>query len=143
MILYLDASALVKLFVEELYSDRVREAVSEARLTATHAIGYVEACAAFARLAYLRDDAALLPTLRRQLDILWPAWEVLAVTDPLIQRAADAAGRHRLRGYDSLHFSAAESVFEVFRGHAPFRFAVFDVQLSEAAKNAGIPLLDV
>jgi len=44
MILYLDTSALVKLFVEEAHSARVRKTVSAAQLTVTHAIAYVEGC---------------------------------------------------------------------------------------------------
>jgi predicted nucleic acid-binding protein len=36
MILYVDTSALVKLFVVEAHSDRVRQAISRARLIATH-----------------------------------------------------------------------------------------------------------
>ncbi len=142
MIVYLDTSALVKLFVEEAHSDRVRQAVSGARSIATHVIAYVEACAAFARVAHARGDAALFPALRRNLDIQWEAWEILNVTEPLIRRAADLAERYRLRGYDSLHLAAAESAFEVFRGHAPFHFAAFDSQLSAAAKHVGIPLLE-
>ena len=142
MILYLDTSALVKLFVEEAHSAQVRQAVSAGRLIATHAIAYVEACARFARVAYAREDDALFPTLRRNLDIQWEAWEILNVTEPLIRRAADLAGRYRLRGYDSLHLAAAESAYEVFRGHVPFHLAVFDGQLSNAARQVGIPLLE-
>ena len=142
MILYLDTSALVKLFVEETHTDRVRQAVFGARLIATHAIAYVEACAAFARVAHSRGDDALLPALRKNLDIHWEAWEILNVTEPLIRRAADLAGHYRLRGYDSLHLAAAESAFEVFRGHVPFYFAVFDDQLSDAAMQVGIPSLE-
>ncbi|HZP93098.1 MAG TPA: type II toxin-antitoxin system VapC family toxin [Burkholderiales bacterium] len=143
MILYLDTSALVKLFVEEAYSGRVRRVVSEARLTATHAIAYVEACAAFARVAFDRRNEALFSALRRNLEVQWEAWEILAVTEPLIRRAADLTGRYRLRGYDSLHLAAAESAFEVFRGHTPFQFAVFDDQLRAAAKQAGIPMIEI
>lgn len=142
MILYLDTSALVKLFVEEVHSDRVRQAVLAGQLTVTHAISYVEACATFARAAHARGEATLFSALRRNLDIQWKAWEILNVTDPLIRRAADIAGRYRLRGYDSLHLAAAESAFEAFHGQLPFHFAVFDEQLSDAAKQAGIPLLD-
>jgi predicted nucleic acid-binding protein len=142
MILYLDTSALVKLFVEETHSDRVRGAVSTGQLTVTHAIAYVEACATFARAAHARGDDALFPALRGNLDIQWKTWEILDATEPLIRRAADLAGRYRLRGYDSLHLAAAESAFEAFRGQVPFHFAVFDGQLSSAAKQAGIPLLD-
>lgn len=142
MILYLDTSALVKLFVAEAHSDRVRQASSRAQLIATHVIAYVEACATFARLAHARGDDALFPALRRNLDIQWAAWEILNVTEPLIRRAADLAGHYRLRGYDAVHLAAAESAFEVFRNHVPFHFAVFDGQLSDAAKQAGIPLLE-
>jgi len=142
MILYLDTSALVKLFVEEMHSDRIREAVSGAKLIATHAIAYVEACATFARAAHARRDGALFSALRRNLDTQWKAWEILNVTEPLIRRAADFSGRYRLRGYDSLHLSAAEAAFEAFHGEMPFHFAVFDDQLSNAARQAGIPLLD-
>jgi hypothetical protein len=62
------------------------------------------------------------------------------VTEPLIRRAADLAGRYRLRGYDSVHLAAAESAFGVFRNHVPFHFAVFDGELSDAAKQVGNPV---
>lgn len=142
MILYLDTSALVKLFVQEPRSDRIRKAASEGRLVATHAIAYAEACATFARVACDRGEDALFSTLRRSLDTQWETWEILSVTEPLVRRAADLAGRYRLRGYDSVHLAAAESAFEVFRGQASFHFAVFDGQLSAAAKQFGIPLFD-
>ena len=142
MILYLDTSALVKLFVEEAYSERIRRAVSEAPLITTHAIAYVEACATFARVAYDRGEDALFSALRRNLDIQWEAWEIVSVTASLIHQAADLAGRYRLRGYDSLHLAAAKSAFDVFRGRTPFHLAVFDSQLSAAARQDGIPLLE-
>ena len=141
MILYLDTSALVKLFVNERHSDRVREAVSGARLIATHAIAYVEACAAFARLANERRRKALLSTLRGALDQQWPGWEIVDVTEHMVRRAADLAGRHLLRGYDSLHLAAAQSVYEVFSGAAQFQFAVFDERLRIAAQDLSLPLL--
>lgn len=141
MILYLDTSALVKLFVNEEGSERVRTAVSCGKSVATHSIAYVETCAAFARMAHDRGKDALFLDLRRDLDTQWAAWDIVGVTDALVRRAADFAGRYRLRGYDSLHLAAAESVFENFRPHAQFRFAVFDAPLREAALRTGIPLL--
>lgn len=142
MILYLDTSALVKLFVVETHSERLRRTVSRAQLITTHAITYVEACATFARVTHVRGDDMLFTTLRRNLDIQWTAWEILNVTEPLVRRAADLAGRYRLRGYDSLHLAAAESTFEAFRSQMSFHFMVFDGQLAAAAKQAGIPLLE-
>lgn len=144
MILYLDTSALVKLFVEEPYSRRVREAVSEARLVVTHAIAYVEACAAFARLAHDRKDVTLLAALRSNLDVQWESWDILSPSDATIRRAADLAGRYRLRAYDSVHLAAVQQVLDLFQGGTKTRclFAVFDGQLSEAARSAGVPLLE-
>ena len=108
----------------------------------TSAIAYVETCATFARVAHVREDDALLSTLRRNLDMQWATWEILNVTEPLIRRAADLAGRYRLRGYGSLHLAGAESAFEAFRNQVPFHFAVFDGQLRAAAEKVGIPLLE-
>jgi len=49
--LYLDTSALVKLYVEEEGSATVREAIARAGTVATTVIAYVEAYAAFASQA--------------------------------------------------------------------------------------------
>ncbi|HEX2824750.1 MAG TPA: type II toxin-antitoxin system VapC family toxin [Burkholderiales bacterium] len=142
MILYLDTSALVKLFVHEQSSDTVREAVSGARLVVTHAIAYVEACAVFARVTHERKADALFATLRGDLDVQWKSWEILQATDLLIRRAADFAGRYRLRGYDSLHLAAAAAALDAFGDQVAFHFGVFDDQLRVAARQAGVPLLD-
>lgn len=49
MILHLDTSALVKLYVEETHSERVRSGVAEASLVSCHELTYVELGAALAR----------------------------------------------------------------------------------------------
>ncbi|MGH8579846.1 MAG: type II toxin-antitoxin system VapC family toxin [Gammaproteobacteria bacterium] len=142
MILYLDTSALVKLFVDEAHSDEIRRAVLGSALITTHAVAYVEACAAFARVAHERKDETLFLGLRRHLESQWEAWEITAVTEPLLHRAADLAGRYCLCGYHSVHLAAVESAFGIFRGHAPFFFAVFDTE-KKTAKLAELPLLEV
>ena len=50
MILYLDTSALVKLYVRERGSAQVRAHVNNADVIATSVVAYAEARAAFARL---------------------------------------------------------------------------------------------
>lgn len=142
MILYLDTSALVKLFVEETHSDRVRGAAARSSLIVTHLVAYAEACAAFARLAQSRMDKTLFTRLRRGLDRHWPEWEIVAVDEALVRRAGELAAHHRLRGYDSVHLAAVEAVHGASRGRAEFRLAVFDTKLARAATTAGFPLLE-
>jgi predicted nucleic acid-binding protein len=50
VILYLDTSALIKLYVDEKYSEQVRDAFANADLCVCHVIGYIEFYAAVARL---------------------------------------------------------------------------------------------
>ena len=142
MILYLDTSALVKLFVEEPHSDLVRTAAAQSALIVTHLVAYAEACSAFARLARLRADGTLFGRLRRALDVHWTQWEIVAVDEPLVRRAGEIAGRYRLRGYDSIHLAAAQAVHNTRRDDTDFRVAVFDVDLARAAKSAGLSLLE-
>jgi len=49
MILYLDTSALVKLYIDEPGSEEVREKVKAARIVSTSRVAYVEARAGIAR----------------------------------------------------------------------------------------------
>lgn len=142
MILYLDTSALVKLFVQEAHSAQVRGAVSRSTAVVTHLIAYTEACSAFARLAAERADTGLAGRLRRALDMYWPEWQAVTVDELLVRRAADLAVRHRLRGYDSVHLAAAEAVYRAAGEPAGFVFAAFDASLGRAATAEGLALLE-
>ncbi len=143
MILYLDASALVKLYTDEAHSDLVRRAASAATVRVCHDIGYVECRAAFARK---RREGGLSPDdharCRRQLDRDWDQFHAVAVTHELLRRAAVLSEEHGLRAYDSVHLAAAEAVQGASRGRMEFRLAVFDSGLARAARTAGFPLLE-
>ena len=140
MILYLDTSALVKLYVQELGSDAVRSSVLGADVTATSIMSYAEARATFARLRReqrVNDDALAL--LKNQLLEDWPRYLVVATDESLIRRAGDLAEAFALRGYDSVQLAAAEYV----RMHSdtPVTFACFDQRLSHAASVLGMGAL--
>jgi uncharacterized protein len=141
VILYLDTSALVKLFVQEAHSEAVRTAAAGS-VVATHLLAYAEACSAFARLAEERPDASLFRRLRAALDAHWAEWEIVQVEEPLVRRAGEFCARYRLRAYDSVHLAAAERVRSASGGHADFRFGAFDQNLTRAARSLGFPLLD-
>jgi len=141
MILYLDTSAVVKLYVEELASARVREAVEEAQTVATSLIAYVEALAAFAQA---RREVRLSPPAYRRVvrdfDRDWESYLALEVTESLVRRAAMLADRRSLRGYGAMHLASALILGE--RADAAVAFFAFDERLSTSARREGLILPD-
>jgi len=137
MRLYLDTSALVKLYVDEEGSPVVRSAVDQARLIATSAMAYVEARAAFVRRRYeKRLSADEYRRIVRDLDADWGHYLVVVVTDRLIQDSANLAERHRLRAYDAVHVASAAAVHSQLA--EPVIFASWDVSLEKAATREGL-----
>lgn len=142
MILYLDTSALVKLFVLETHSEEVRAAVASASVVVTQLLAHVEACSAFSRFAEAREDRSMFQRLRRELDSHWAEWEIVGIEELLVRRAGELCAQYRLRGYDSVHLAAAERIHGASGDHADFRFGVFDGSLARAATSLGLPVLD-
>jgi predicted nucleic acid-binding protein len=139
MILYLDTSALVKLYVEEPLSQELTTAVAEAEAVATSLIAYAESRAAFARA---RREARLSAQIYRRIVEAftedWPRYIAVEVTDQLVKDAGDLAGSRALRGYDALHLASALSLCQQVT--APVTFLAFDRALSLAAKQEGLCL---
>lgn len=133
MILYLDTSSLIKLYIEEEGSDGVRDLVEEASVVATSVVAYPEARSALARLhreGWLAGKDH--ERLRRQLDADWRGLLLLPVGRKTWQQAGDLAERHALRGFDSIHLAAFLSLMER-PDTVPVVFSSFDVRLNEAA----------
>jgi len=142
VILYLDTSALVKLLADEDGSQAVVNAATQAALLACHVITYAEARAALAkkqRMGELSAGDARLSV--NSLDRIWSGLKRINPDEAMVRRAGDLAERLGLRGYDSVHLAAAESMASVFGEAVDFRFAVFDQQLASAAKALGLRTL--
>lgn len=140
MILYLDTSAFIKLYVEERGSALLRAAVPGS-LLCTHWITYAEMRAALARLhrtGYQTDDA--YREHKREFETDWRAINAIVPDERRLRRAGDLAERFALRGYDSVHLAAAESLLTV-PGNDLLQFASFDRALNEAAREIGLRLL--
>lgn len=136
MKLYLDTSALVKLYVEEQGAPVVRNAVAQAELVATAAIAYVEARAAFVR----RRHEGGLSTVEyrriiRGLDADWAHYLVVEVADVLIRDAVRLVEAHRLRAYDAIHLASAAAIRH--RLAEPITFASWDASLEKVARREG------
>jgi predicted nucleic acid-binding protein len=138
MILYLDTSALVKLFIEEAGSPEVRTAARLAGQSATSRIAYVEFLAALARREREGLPPAVSQEIRNQFEAVWPDLVVIEVSRAITVRAAACARAHRLRAYDAVHLASAQEVHET----APdVVFACFDARLNDAAKAQGMRVL--
>jgi predicted nucleic acid-binding protein len=140
MRLYLDTSALVKLYVDEEGSPVVRSTVDQAELIATSTIAYVEARAAFVRRRHEGGlSAGDYQKVVRDLDADWARYLVVEVTGPLIRESARLAEIHRLRAYDAIHLASAAALHG--RLAEPVVFASWDVSLEKVAKREGLESL--
>lgn len=133
MILYLDTSALVKLYVDEPGRPAVVGQVDAAVAVATVRVTYAEARAAFARKR--REGGLDTKGLRQvveRFDGEWAAYTVVDVSEPLVRRAGILAERHGLRGYDAIQLAAA---IELQREGGNVSLACFDDRLRRAARR--------
>lgn len=138
MILYLDTSALVKIYVEEEGTEAVERAVEEAEWVATSVVAYAEARSALARRE--RDGALSSEGYREavaSLDEEWETYEGLSVTESVARLAGDLAERHALRGFDAIHLASALLVRAASEGQEEdtVRFFGFDNNLLDAAEK--------
>ena len=137
MICYLDASALVKVYVAEPGSEDVERVIAEAEALGTAMISRVEVVAALAKAARLgalsQEDAELA---RRNFHRDWSDLTRLPATEFMLERAALLAWDQGLRGYDAVQLAAAVTWQEVLE--EPVRMATFDRQLWTAAGELGL-----
>ncbi|MEW5900716.1 MAG: type II toxin-antitoxin system VapC family toxin [Acidobacteriota bacterium] len=137
MILYLETSNLVKLYVQESDSDEILRLVREAEAVATSIVAYVEARAAFARK--FRDRGISEKDYQTVKKAFLSDWEnvfVIRLTDAVAKSAGDLAEKRSLRGFDALHLASAVQLLKSVR--LPVVFSSSDARLSEAAKKEGL-----
>ena len=137
MTLYLDTSSLVKLYVEEADSTAIAHLVDAASVVATSVVAYAEARAAFGRRRRERLLTAAASALAtRHLDLDWPAFLTLDVTEPLGRSAGRLADRFGLRGFDAIHLASAQRLMM-----ADLSFVTFDLRQGQAARTLGMHVL--
>lgn len=137
MILYLDTSSLVKLYVEEGSSAAVEGLVRSAEATGTSLIAYAEARAAFARR--FRENAFSskdYKRLRSRFESDWKNFLSIHVTFEVVQMAGELAEKHGLRGFDAIHLASAVTLREKLA--LPVIFSCYDIRLQNASLNENL-----
>ena len=137
MIVYLDASALVKRYVAERGTRETAALTADADLVATSLVSRAEVAAALSKAVRLRIlTAASGRTARRAFASDWADIARIDPTEALLLRAEQMAWSHALRGYDAVHLASA-FVCQDLAG-VPVTLATFDRQLWLAGREAGI-----
>jgi uncharacterized protein len=130
LILYLDTSSLVKLYVTEAHSSLIRAWAEEAEIIATCRVAYPEMMSALNRRFKVGDLG------KQDYNVLVKAfsgeWQHFAVIDFDEISAGRFVAAYGLRGFDAVHLSAAELLKS--SGNAPaMAFSSFDEKLNNAA----------
>ena len=137
MIVYLDASALVKRYVAEAGSAEVEALIREARPAGTVIVSRAEVAAGLARAMRARmvtPEVASKARAAFQAD--WESMVRVQVGEALAARAATLAWEQGLRGYDAVHLAAALTWRETL-GEA-VTVATYDRELWRGAQASGL-----
>jgi predicted nucleic acid-binding protein len=137
--LYLDTSALVKLYVQEAGSAEVARQVDGAAVVATSRVAYPEARAALARRC--REGAISAPALRRAVSALdrdLGCYVVVELVASVARRAGALAEQHSLRGFDAIHLASALELAQL--GGVVPAFMAYDRAINAAAAAEGLQL---
>jgi predicted nucleic acid-binding protein len=135
VILYLDTSSLIKLYVEEPDTPEVERQFDESSLVCTSVVAYAEARSALARLC---REGSLSPEehtrTKANLDQSWGHYLMVDVTPEVWQAAGDLAETHALRGFDSIHLASFLHLVRTDLGE-PVHFSSFDNPLRQASRR--------
>lgn len=128
-LLYLDTSALLRLYTREPDYGQVVTCKEQADGVVCHVITSVEMISAFTgrrarKLLSERAYQAALAAFRTD----WPTFRHVALDQQLLQDAADLAQAHALRAYDAVHLAAAQAVSPL-----GVQFMTFDLKLRAVA----------
>lgn len=137
MTLYLDTSALVKLYVQEEHSTHVKAEVERAAVVACARVAYPEGRAALARR---RREGGLTERALRSavtaLDRDFAHLVVVELSDRLAREAGALAERRALRGFDAVQLVSAIELGRLTNA-AP-EFLAYDQRLADAAREEGL-----
>jgi predicted nucleic acid-binding protein len=139
VILYLDTSSLVKLYIQEPGTEKIRDLFQKSRAVATSQVAYAEACAAFTRKFRQGDFSE--QQFQQVLDNLgrdWGDYFTLDVSWQVAKLAGALARQRYLRGFDAIHLASALIIKS--RLESTIIFSSADSKLEEAASAESLEI---
>jgi len=135
VIVFVDTSALIKLYIVEDGSERTRALIGGSTV-AVSTLAFAEVHATFAR----RHREGLLDesehrALARQFRLEWPSTLRVAVDERVLEAIPDLSLRYPLRGADAVHLASALLLRDE---GLSIVFACSDRRLLHAARAAGL-----
>jgi predicted nucleic acid-binding protein len=127
--LFLDTSALIKRYVDEVGTELVLRRMAEDDAWAASSLARAEADITLCRLGF---EAAVLATLRQRLAHDWERCHVVPLDPACLERAAEIGCGHEVRMLDALHLAAAD------RLPRPLTMLTFDRRQAEAARSLAL-----
>jgi len=122
---YVDASALVKLVLDEVGSAAMRRWYVESEEVVTSIVGVIETRRAVRRSAF---DVGHLEAVLRSVDVVF--------LDVATARSASAVPPATLRTLDAIHLATALAL-----GGELAAFVTYDDRLADAARTLGLPVV--
>jgi hypothetical protein len=138
-LVYFDASALVKLLVQEPGSDLAAELWDGCDAPVASRLAYPEVCAALAAAARnqaLTGDEA--STAAGSWEECWAATRPIELTAAVQRHAGELARTYALRGADAVHLASALAI-----GDADLVVAVWDQRRHAGARGSGLRVAPV
>lgn len=133
-LVYFDASALVKLLVDEPGSDLAVELWDGCDAPVSSRLAYVEVCAALAAAARNHTlTSSEADAASKAWDEFWAAVRLVELNADVERHAGELARTCALRGADAVHLASALAV-----GDDGLVMAVWDRRLHAGARNSGL-----
>jgi predicted nucleic acid-binding protein len=140
VILYLDTSSLVKLYVDEVSSEDVRALCIDANIIATSRVAYPELLSALTRRNNKCDlQNSEFESLVHKFTAEWGRYVSLDINEI---HAGELVRKHGMRGFDAIHLAAALQLTTDDQ-NVEVVFSSFDKKLNEAAKAEGLVVFAV
>jgi predicted nucleic acid-binding protein len=138
MILYIGTSSLAKLYVDEKYSDVIREWIKEVEIVVTCRVAYTEMVSAL-ELRLQQNDLSK-SDYDRIIKRFSRDWVNIATVDFDEREAGFFVKKYRLKRFDAIHLSSATLLKKKLKD-VSLLFSSINEKLCKAASEEGLKVL--